>query len=180
MRYAEAERYFMKVSSDYTVRTNTYKDGYLNRDPFSVEQKKWKHGASAKLHFARQMRRLEQDIADATDPNEKAMMMIDFGIGLRNSFDYCWALTQYRRGWVDFFQFDWEDDALTQQAMERADKLFSTALKSFTDDEYAAQAQLLFCNYKTVNDRYPETLAGRTVKGHCDRVKDYHAERFFY
>ena len=180
MRYAEAERYFMKVSSDYTVRTNTYKDGYLNRDPFSVEQKKWKHGASAKLHFARQMRRLEQDIADATDPNEKAMMMIDFGIGFRNSFDYCWALTQYRRGWVDFFQFDWEDDALTQQAMERADKLFSTALKSFTDDEYAARAQLLFCNYKTVNDRYPETLAGRTVKGHCDRVKDYHAERFFF
>lgn len=183
MRYADAERYLTKVSPDYFIRTNVYKDGYLSRDPFSIEQGKWNHGTDAKLYFARKMNRLEQDIATVTNPDLKAMMMIDFGIGLSNSFDYCWALTHYCRGWVrGAFWSDWENGALTQQAMKRADRLFGKAMNDFTNDEYAAQAQLLFCNYKTVCERYPETLAAEVVRGRCDKYADYHAEgkRFAY
>ncbi len=178
MRYADAERYLLKVAPDYFLRTNVFKDGYLNRDPFRVEHARWNHGGDAKLFFARRMNRLEQDIAATADPNQKAMLMIDFGIGLRNAFDYCWALTQYVQGWVSGgYLSDWEYSEQTRQAQTCADQLINQAFNAFTDDEYQAQAQLLFCNYKTVAERYPETLAARQVVGHCDRYRDYHAER---
>ncbi len=177
MRYAEAERSFAQVAPHYSLRTNVYRDGYLSRDPFRVEHGKWSHGVHAKRFFAKKMHRLEQDIAAATDPNEKAMMMLEYGIALRNSFDYCWALTQYRRGWVCNADSFWEEAASTQQALQQADRMIDKALAAFTDEEYAAEAQLLFCNYKTVAERYPETLAARQVVGHCDRYRDYHAER---
>ena len=176
MRYAEADLYLSKVSASYFTRTNVYREGYLNRDPFSVKPHKWNHGADAKLQFARRMNQLEQAIATATDPNQKAMLMIDFGIGIRNSFDYCWALTHYRNGWVYYFGTDWTEDDLTQRAERRVERLFSQAMNAFTDDEYAAQAQMLFCNYKTIAECYPETLAADIVRGHCDRLVDYHAE----
>jgi len=179
MRYADAEQYFSRVSSGYFVRTNVYKEGYLNRDPFSVKQRKWNHGVDAKLCFARKMNQLEHEIASATDPNQKAMLMIDFGIGIRNSFDYCWALTQYYRGWVYGLGEDGENVDLTQQAEKRVDRLFSLAVNSFTDNEYAAQAQMLFGNFKTIAERFPETLAAVIVKGHCDQLVDYHAEMGF-
>lgn len=178
MRYADAELYLAKVAPNFYVRTNVYKGGYLNRDPFSVEQSMWSHGADAKLCFARRMNRLEQDIASTTDPNLKAMLMLDFGIGLRNSFDYCWALTQYRRGWTFYYRNDfWEEAELTKQAKKRAEKTINKALNAFTNNEYAAQAQLRFSNYKTVDERYPETLAAEIVRGHCDKYIDYHAEK---
>lgn len=178
MRYVDAEHYLLKVASDYFLRTNVFKDGYLNRDPFSAEHARWNHGGDAKLSFARQMNRLEQDIAAATDPNQKSMLIIDFGIGLRNSFDYCWALTQYVRGWVSgTYISDWEYSERTQRAQTRANQLIGQALNAFTDDEYAAQAQLLFGNYKTVRERYPETLAGELVSRRCDKWVDYHGER---
>ena len=176
MRYADAEEYLSKVSAGYYTRTNVYREGYLNRDPFSVKPRRWNHGADAKLQFARRMNQLEQGIADATDPNQKAMLMIDFGIGIRNSFDYCWALTYYRNGWVYHFGWDWTEDELTRQAVRRVERLFSQAMNAFTDNEYAAQAQMLFCNYKTIAERYPETLAADIVRGHCDWLADYHAE----
>ena len=178
MRYADAELYLAKVAPDYFVRTNVYKGGYLSRDPFSVERCMWSHGVDAKLCFARKMNRLEQDMASTSDPNLKAMLMLDFGIGLRNSFDYCWALTQYRRGCTSYYRDDsWEEAELTQQALKRAEKTINKALNAFTDDEYAAQAQLRFSNYKTVEERYPETLAAEIVRGHCDKYIDYHAEK---
>lgn len=177
MRYADAEHYLSKVSFDYFTRTNVYRGGYLNSDPFSVTKKRWNHGVDAKLQFAKTMNALEQEIASANNPNRKAMLMIDFGIGICNSFDRCWALTQYRCGWVDCFESVWETGDLAHEAMERAERLFSKAFCSFTDDEYAAQAQLLFCNHRTIEEQYPETLAAAFVRGHCDVYIDYHGEK---
>ena len=184
MRYAEAERYFAKVSTDYFLRTNVYKCDYLNRDPFSTKHRLWGHGVDAKLYFAKTMNRLEQDIAATADPNRKAMLMIDYGVGLRNSFDYCWALTHYRYGclWDIIDDYDWQEDEPCLNAMKRVETLFAEALSLFTNDEYAAQAQLMFCNYKTVREQYPKTQAGDIVRGRCDKYADYHAEgkRFAY
>lgn len=184
MRYADAERFFSKVSTDYFLRTNVYKCEYLNRDPFSMKHRFWGHGVDAKLYFAKTMNRLEQDIATTSDPNRKAMLMIDYGFGLRNSFDYCWALTQYHYGylWDIIDDYDWQEDEPCLNAMKRVETFFTEAFSLFTNDEYAAQAQLLFCNYKTVMERYPDTQAGRSIQGRCDTYKDYHAEgkRFAY
>jgi hypothetical protein len=55
--------------------------------------------------------------------------------------------------------------------------LSDNALKVYTDNEYAAQTQLRFSNFKTVEERYPETIAAQIVRGHCDKYIDYYAER---
>jgi hypothetical protein len=105
--------------------------------------------------------------------------MLDFGMGLRNSFDYCWALTQYKYGWLwgNVGHYDWQKDEKCLNAMQRVEKLFSEAFATFTNDEYAAQAQLRFSNYKTVMEQYPKTQAGDIVRGCCDNYADYHAEK---
>lgn len=182
MRYADAERYLSKVSAEYFLCTNVYKEGYLNRDPFSLGLKQWSHGVEAKFRFAKTMNLLEHEIAATADPNRKALLMIDFGIGLRNSFDYCWALTQYRQGEGYYYDLDEHNRSCIQEAMERVGRLFEEAFASLTNNEYAAQAQLLFSNYKTVKEQYPETIAAERVRGRCDQFTDYHAEkkRFAY
>lgn len=48
-----------------------------------------------KLDFAEQMLECEEIIAKSTDPDKVGHARIKYGIGLRNSMDYCWALTQY-------------------------------------------------------------------------------------
>ncbi len=48
----------------------------------------------------------------------------------------------------------------------------------YTDNEYAAQAQLRFSNFKTIEERYPETIAAQIVRWHCDKYFiDYYAEK---
>ena len=182
MRYADAERYLSKVSAEYFLCTNVYKEGYLNRDPFSLGLKQWSHGVEAKFRFAKTMNQLEHEIAATADPNRKALLMLDFGIGLRNSFDYCWALTQYRQGEGYYYDLDEHNRSCIQEAMERAGRMFEEAFASFTENEYAAQAQLRFSNYKTVKEQYPETIAAERVRGRCDKYTDYHSEkkRFAY
>ena len=182
MRYNDAERFLSKVSAEYSFRTNTHY--YLSRDPFNLTPRQWSHADDAKLYFAKSMSRLEHEIAATTEPNRKALLMLDYAVGLRNSFDYCWALTQYKHGclWENIEHFDWQRDETCLNAMQRVEKLFSEAFATFTNDEYAAQAQLRFCNYWTVMERYPHTQAWRNIRGRCDTYKDYHAEgkRFAY
>ncbi len=182
MRYNDAERFLSKVSAEYSFRTNTHY--YLSRDPFNLTLRQWSHADDAKLYFAKSMGRLEHEIAATTEPNRKALLMLDYAVGLRNSFDYCWALTQYKHGclWEDNERFNWQRDETCLNAMQRVEKLFSEAFATFTNDEYAAQAQLRFSNYRTVMERYPHTQAWRNIRGRCDTYKDYHAEgkRFAY
>ena len=84
--------------------------------------------------------------------------------------------------WEDIEHFDWQRDETCLNAMQRVEKLFSEAFATFTNDEYAAQAQLRFSNYRTVMERYPNTQAWQSIRGRCDSYKDYHAEvkRFAY
>lgn len=182
MRYNDAERFLSKVSAEYSFRTNTYY--YLSRDPFNITPRQWSHADDAKLYFAKSMSRLEHEIAATTEPNRKALLMLDYAVGLRNSFDYCWALTQFKHGclWEDIEHFDWQRDETCLNAMQRVEMLFSEAFVTFTNDEYAAQAQLRFSNYRTVMERYPNTQVWRNIRGRCDSYKDYHAEgkRFAY
>lgn len=182
MRYADAELYLSKVSAEYCMCTNVYKEGYLNRDPFSLDIRWWSHGVDAKFRFAKAMNQLEHEIAVTDNPNRKALLMLDFGIGLRNSFDYCWALTQYRQGEGYYYDLEGHDRSCAQEAMDRVGRLFEEAFASFTDNGCAAQAHLLFSNFKTVKELYPETVAAERVRGRCDKFADYHAEkkRFAY
>lgn len=179
MRYGEAVKYLSKVSDAYNKH---HLNVIMQYDPFSVEREDLSYECDTRLEFAQKMYSLEQKIKTTTSPNEKAMNMFRFAIGLRNSFDRCWPLTQYYRGssyWgcVIGIKRDWENDQYTKSALNKVKQMIASASSMATDDEVAAEIQYQLCNFKTVADKYPNTEKGALVRGKCDKLYDYHVER---
>ena len=178
MRYKEALEYLGAVSEAYKNHHNVY----MGYDPFSIERKPIKLKVEFRYDFACRMYSLEQNINLTSDPNRRARLLVEYATGLRNSFDLCWALTQYYRGTSYWGQVcekrDWEKDEYTQTARGRAKELIKLACDIVTDDEVAAEINYALCNYRTVAEKYPYTKKGKLVIGQCDNLRDYHAESF--
>lgn len=178
MRYGEAVEYLGRVSTQYINHSNVY----ICYEPFAAVPKETEYIEEFKYDFAREMYSLEQNIQLTTEPNRKAMMMIKFALGLRNSFDWCWGLTQYYRGscyWGAVCdKRDWENDHYTRAALARVEDMVDAACMMLTDDEVAASLQYELCNFKTIVRKYPDTETGQLVRGSCDNLKDYHAEKY--
>ena len=159
------------------MRLNTYKDGYMKYDPFSWHAMSLiSNNTDYKYNFAREMYSLEQAMQQTTDPNRKAQLLVRYAVGIRNSIDCCWALTQYYRGtsfWGSCDKIDWTETISWKQAQRRYDKLLKDAFAMFTDDECAAHThyQLLHCH--TVVEKYPDTKAAEIIRGACDNYQDY-------
>ena len=93
-KYKDACLYLSKVSKDYQSCLNTYQ--YMRRLPFQYYRRLGAiHTPDYKLNFAKAMLECEEIISTSQDPDEVGHAKIKYGIGLRNSMDYCWALTQY-------------------------------------------------------------------------------------
>ena len=178
MRYKEAVEYLGAVSKAYQKHLNVYMD----YDPFSIERKPIKLKYEFRYDFACKMYSLEQSLDLPSEPNRKAQLLIEYATGLRNSFDFCWGLTQYYRGTSYWGQVcekrNWEKDEYTQTARGRAKELIKLACDIVTDDEVAAEINYALCNYRTVADKYPNTKKGKLVIGQCDNLCDYHAESY--
>ena len=179
MRYQEALEYLGKVSDAYKTHHNVY----MEYDPFSFSPNRIKMKSDFRYDFAREMYSLEQGINLTTEPNRKALLMVKYAIGIRNSFDWCWGLTQYYRGTSYWGQVcekrDWENDENTLLALEKAEKTLKLACEIVTDDETAANIHYELCHYLTVARMYPNTQKGALVKGKCDNLCDYKYKRKF-
>ena len=178
MQYGEAIKYLGNVSVAYKNHSNVY----MEYEPFEAEPARIYRTKDFKYDFACTMHSLEQSIELTTNPNRKAQLMVKYAMGLRNSFDWCWGLTQYFSGssfWFVFKDWDCEGNSLKQAALARSRKIIDEALQMVTDDEVAAALQYNMCNFKTVAKKYPDTEYGRLVKGACDNLKDYHAETYY-
>ncbi len=179
MRYQEALEYLGKVSEAYKTHQNVY----MQYEPFSFEPKEINTKSDFRYDFAREMYSLEQGIKLTAEPNRKALLMVKYAIGIRNSFDLCWGLTQYYRGTSYWGQVcekrDWENDEHTLLALEKADKTLKRAFEIVTDDETAANIHYELCHYLTVARIYPNTQKGTLVKGKCDNLCDYKYKRKF-
>ena len=92
--YDKAVTYLSKVSSDYQKTLNTYY--YMNRLPFSYKRNYGKVNPNYKLDFARKMSEYQMIASTCTDPDIVGDALIKIGIGIRNSFEFCWALTHYK------------------------------------------------------------------------------------
>ena len=175
MRYGEAVKYLGRVSTQYVNHSNIY----ICYEPFAAAPKETDYIEEFKYDFAREMYSLEQSIQLTTEPNRKAQMMLKFALGLRNSFNWCWGLTQYYRGscyWGAVCdKRDWENDHYTQAAIARANKMVDDVCKMTTDDEVAASIHYELCNFKTIARQYSNTKIGQLVRGSCDNLDDYHA-----
>ena len=92
--YNQAVAYLSKVSEDYQKTLNTYY--YMNRLPFSYKRNYGKVNPNYKLDFARKMSEYQMIASTCTDPDIVGDALIKIGIGMRNSFEFCWALTHYK------------------------------------------------------------------------------------
>lgn len=176
MQYGEALKYLGAVSEAYKNHLNVR----MLYDPFTVDAETIGKGTDFRYDFAREMHSLEQTVSMTTDPNKKAQLLVKYAIGIRNSFDRCWALTQYYRGYSFWGRVcekrDWESGKCVDAAMDKVEELTNLAFGMMTDDELAANIQYMMGNFKTVAIKYPDTAKGELVRGQCDNLYDYHEE----
>ena len=118
--------------------------------------------------------------------DERGIARLKYAIGRRNSFEACWALTQYWRGCVPslfmplygevdilfssfpkLYDYDTTVDAEATQAV--FDREVKAALAMLTTDTARAEAEYLLSHLKTIVIRYPATPTARAVKQSCDR-----------
>lgn len=169
MNYSQAERYYAPIKPSFY--------GHLNvvqlRDPFSVERKSLYDEKDFRYKFAKRMCELQREIETATDENKKAMLMLSYAIGMFNSVGQNWSLTYYKKS-CDYACCEFPQ---SKKVREQAAKIIAEAEATASDREIKAAIQYELCNFKQVAVCYPDTELGKMVRGRCDKLIDYHAER---
>lgn len=212
--YVRAERYLSLVSEDYQKTMNIYKDGYLSRDPFTPYTSRWsvvyydenqhweydmqaarhigRPKLNAKLEFARRMLFYKDTMLQSVTADERGQARLMYAIGRRNSFEECWALTQYWRGdyigifypalqyWDDDFAerkyaflYDYSHSDEYKKIESEYDSELTAALAMLTSDEARAKAEYLFGNVKTVVKYYGNTSTAKYIKTSCDNWESW-------
>ncbi len=213
--YNKAVEYLSQVSLDYQKNLNVYRCGYLNDNPWVncyMPADKWDYPQTeaemdvsltdafnpansslllspddAKLNFAKEMLRLQKVMKTGT-PDERGMSIIRFALARFNSFNDCWALTQYWNGDANqcnyrpfFWQWDGKDcelDYLKELTNSiPTEKWLKSELRKglnvMQSPEVKAEAEFLMGNYLTIAKRYPSTKVGSYLASHCDSWKDW-------
>lgn len=214
--YARAEKYLSKVSELYLRSMNLDKFGYLDRDPFrsypsrwvvestiygDSEPTEWEHATKchlrksnpkAKLEFARKMQEYKRIMTCGRTADERGIARLMYAIGRRNSFEECWALTQYWRGkysgkfepivnyWEEeidskkyAFLYDYEETIGHKTTEKIYDREVKASLAMLKGDEAKAQANYILNNLKTVVKYYGNTTVARHIKTSCDNWQSW-------
>lgn len=208
--YERAESYLSKVSEEYQRTMNINKKGYLSRDAFSIYPSRWsttdyfgwayenqavahEHQArtGAKLDFARKMNSYAETMAHGATNDERGLAALMHTIGRHNSFEECWALTQYWRGfcsnmfypslqyWDNFaeskypFLYDYVNTVGYKNTEDEYNRNVEKALAMLESNEAKAKAEYILGNLKTVVARYGDTTTGQFVKTSCDNWKQW-------
>lgn len=209
-KYSRAVTYLSKVSLDYQRSMNIYICQYLGRDPFSHYSSRWfisdgdyeydemacLHPAAnqdnAKLNFARQMLRYKYEMNNAPTADGRGMARLMYAIGRFNSFEECWALTQYWRGEyvgrfipnMDFYHDNFGEtnyaflynyrETVGHKATEVAyETEVKAALATMQSPDVRARAEYILGNLATVVKRYPDTPTAMMVKTSCDNWESW-------
>ena len=114
--YETALQYLQKVSPSFWIKQNITE--YLDRNPFHEKwiKEKSERGVSTqqynpakiyaekptKIQFCLIMNELKRLSQIATDDAECAVYNYEYAVGLVQSHDWCWALTQYEQGYTYF------------------------------------------------------------------------------
>lgn len=209
--YSRAIIYLSKVSEHYLKTMNIDKGGYLCRNPFSPYPSRWKvwtpscteaepwefesqamnhtnrSNPKAKLDFANKMQEYKRQMMYGNTSDERGLARMMYAIGRRNSFEECWALTQYwRGGCAGIFEPDlqyWDDDFAQKRyaflynyedtvGHKTTGKIYNyelnAALAMLVTDEAKAKAQYILNNLVTIVKYYGNTSVGQYVKASCD------------
>lgn len=214
--YNRAVMYLSKVSQHYLKTMNIDKGGYLDRNPFSSYPSRWemwtpsyagaepwefesqamshpnRSNPNAKLDFARKMQEYKRQMTHGNTSDERGLARMMYAIGRRNSFEECWALTQYWRGgctgifepvlqyWEnDFaqkryaFLYDYEESIGHKTTEKIYIEELNAALAMLISDEAKARAQYTLNNLRTIVKYYGDTSIGKYVKASCDNWQSW-------
>lgn len=168
--YSSAVTWLSKVSAGYEKRTNLYLGGYFCIRPFDYEHRlKKKSIPNYKLSFAQAMAELERKMKSSS-PNDAGEAKVQYGIGLGNSFDACWALTQYHWNHDDA----WLKSRDRENALNAARHYIQSGLNTIWDRELAAKAYISLGRRREAIRRYPETREVQMLRERCDCLRDYY------
>ncbi len=215
--YPKAEEYLSRVSEEYQENLNIKKDGYLYGNPWMdcyLPADKWEYPSSqenklkkdnyflskfnpandallksdknAKLNFAHEMSRLVKIISTG-NPDERGMARIRYAIARYNSFERCWALTQYWLGYA--YQCNYQPFYISYGGITKLDYLkdlpdefpgkkwldkeIQRGIHELQSPEAIAEAYFLTGNYRLIAQKYPSTSAGKYLSKHCDSWYDW-------
>lgn len=202
--YQRAVGYFANVSDEYLQAMNVYKGGYLNRNPFYAYPDRWSKSGEweweaqtvnkplqdsrrIKYRFAKRMLELQDQMKYGKTADIRGMARLKYAIGRRNSFEECWALTQYWRGdniglfepRLDYWSNDYikDYDALLYDykysvGHKKTEEIYQAeikkALKMFRSEEAKAEAEYILGNLRTIVKYYGNTTTARHIKNSCD------------
>ena len=144
---------------------------------------------NAKLNFALEMVKLQKEMQSSVNPDTKNLARLRYAIGRYNSFNTCWALTQYWCGNADqclyqpfYYGENYsivELDYIIDTPKEMADienwfvKEVTGVLDSLKTDAAKATANMMLRNYRTIAKYYPNSSEGKYLATHCDRWSDW-------
>ncbi|MDE6715031.1 MAG: hypothetical protein K2J74_00935, partial [Muribaculaceae bacterium] len=207
--YDRAIHYLSQVSHKYQRTMNIFKCRYLTRKPFGHYQSRWttyksdysdyvydyefsviqhpyRSQIDAKLKFAKQMNAYKHDMQHGKNVDERGIARIMYAIGRYNSFEECWALTQYWRGsvWQLFNPNTYEDEEFGEKnyaflydykktvGHENTEEIYNReielALNMMETDGARAEAHYILGNLKTIVKLYGNTSTAQFVKSSCD------------
>lgn len=188
--YQPKDKWFYRsYKPRYYFEEEGYDADYLLPKYGAYPRKRMPSANNAKYKFAVGMSELEDVMKNGKTADERSMARLKYAIGRYNSFNSCWALTQYWAGstsqcdyrpfyWLwngDIRELDYLVDAPLQ--LKGIDEKFENELISIFDslqsDEALAQANMMLYNYLTIARHYPGTAAGRYLATHCDAWKDW-------
>lgn len=170
-KFGEAIEYLERVDEHFNKSRNIYL--HCNIDPFT--SKKTEPDTLYRLHYAREMNRIEQAIGICEDPNEKAKLMLKYSRGLINSVGRnCWPLTAFYWGSYDHYPYySLYQRSLIARTEAKAQEIKNQAFALFTDEEAAAKACYDWSMFKTAVSKYPRSSTADYIRGHCDELCDY-------
>ena len=183
--YNAAIAHLKYVSSRYQLRMNVE----CAFDPFGIDRSQKSNDSTRyKLHFAERMRSLEWRMNHG-DADSRGLAMLEYSIGLRNSFDRCWELTTYGvNGYENDRYYSKRDFKANHSwgtpdpqgfmaehlavyaptAFADADSLQKRAFRTLQSDEARAKYELRLRNFATIKKRYANTETGRHIALVCD------------
>lgn len=166
-RYADAVYYLSRVAPDYQKRLNT--KPYMNRLPFSYEEAEGEIAPNYKLDFAKKMLQLSRRIKASSDSDVVGKSMVEMGIGMRSSFTFCWALTNYSRSCYA----PWYESEQTIRILKEAENMIQQGLDTIHDPELAAECHRSVFRWKTAVMKFPQTAVAKEIRQGCDNLVDY-------
>ena len=146
-------------------------------NPFGIDRTTPSHDSTRyKYHFAQRMDSLQRVMLREADPDRRGLAMLEYSIGLENSFGMCWWLTSYDKGWIGPDLTDIDQTEYAAKARTVVLLLRRKAQQILQTDEARARYHLRLGQYSTVRRRYAATATARHLALVCDNqglYRDY-------